>query len=477
MHKAIERWKRELNRVTLTLPPSARNIEDTFRATQAYILINGDGPSIQPGSRTYERSWIRDGAITSTALLATGHTEKVRAFLEWYAGHQFPDGKVPCVVDRRGPDPVPEHDSTGEFIYALLTYYRHTRDMEFLKTHLPQVIKGVDYLESLRNQRTTERYQQGSPIERACYGLVPESISHEGYSAKPMHSYWDNFFTVKGLADAAEIARVLGRSDLEERFSALHRAHHVALYRSFNLAMQHHGIDYLPGCAELGDFDATSTAIGVFPCDQLASLPQPALDRTFDRYFDFFEQRRTGALSWDGYTPYELRIVGTFVRLGQPQRAHALLDFFMQDQTPPGWRQWAEVVYRDHRTPRFIGDMPHTWVGSAFLNSIRTMFVYEDGDQLVLLAGVTPDWLADDGVALGNFPTIYGRLDLRARMTGATLNVEIEGDAQPPGGSRLILPFAARPSRVLLDDAAVEPPPDRALHLPAGTRRVEVTWQ
>ena len=28
---------------------------------------------------------------------------------------------------------------------------------------------------------------------------MPESISHEGYSAKPMHSYWDNFFALLGL--------------------------------------------------------------------------------------------------------------------------------------------------------------------------------------------------------------------------------------------------------------------------------------
>ena len=52
----------------------------------------------------------------------------MRAFLEWYTRYQYPGGKVPCVVDRRGPDPVPEHDSTGQLIYALLKYYDFTGD-------------------------------------------------------------------------------------------------------------------------------------------------------------------------------------------------------------------------------------------------------------------------------------------------------------------------------------------------------------
>ena len=50
----------------------------------------------------------------------------------WFAPYQLPDGKVPCCVDRRGADPVPEHDSNGEFVFAVAEYYRYTRDVGFL---------------------------------------------------------------------------------------------------------------------------------------------------------------------------------------------------------------------------------------------------------------------------------------------------------------------------------------------------------
>jgi len=437
--RACTSWTHELNRVTLSLPPSGQRVVDTFRSMLGYILINADGPAIQPGWRSYERSWIRDGALTSTALLTTGHAARVRTYLEWYARHQYPDGKVPCVVDARGPDPVPEHDSTGELIYALRKYYRFTGDKAFLEAHWNNVVKGVDYLESLRSQRCTDEYREGPPLKRACYGLVPESISHEGYSAKPMHSYWDGFFTQRGLEDATIIAQILERPELEARFAAVRDAHRKSLYDSIRLAMDTHGIDYIPGCVELGDFDATSTTIAIFPCGQLGSVPEPQLTNTFERYWTFFCQRRDEQIEWENYTPYELRVIGSFVRLGRPERAHALLDFFFRDQRPAGWNHWAEVVWRDPAAPRFIGDMPHTWVGSDYVNAVRSMFVYEreSDDALILAAAVAPEWLDGPGVAVGGFPTEYGPISYTLKRKGGRTVLDVQGQLDP-GPARIV---------------------------------------
>ncbi|RPH89875.1 MAG: hypothetical protein EHM72_19800, partial [Calditrichaeota bacterium] len=104
----------------------------TVHSNLAYILINRDGAGIQPGSRSYERSWIRDGSLTSAALLRLGVIDEVRDFLDWYSSFQFANGKVPCVVDLRGPDPVPENDSHGQLIFALRQYYLFSHDRDFL---------------------------------------------------------------------------------------------------------------------------------------------------------------------------------------------------------------------------------------------------------------------------------------------------------------------------------------------------------
>ena len=44
-------------------------------------------------------------------------------------------------------------------------------------------------------------------------------------------------------------------------------------------------IDYLPGAAELGDFDATSTTIALAPGGEQGRLPEPLLTNTFERYW------------------------------------------------------------------------------------------------------------------------------------------------------------------------------------------------
>ncbi len=451
LHLAVDRsWVELLSKVRLTLPPSADRLANTFRSMQGYILINADGPRIQPGSRTYERSWIRDGSLESTALLFTGHPEQARAFLEWYAPFQYPSGKVPCVVDRRGPDPVPEHDSTGELIYALWKYYRMTGDRSLLENNLDRVVRGIDYIESLRAQRMTPEFRDGPPEERVKYGLVTESISHEGYSAKPMHSYWDNFFVVRGLKDAVSIAHVLEKPELEKRFAGLLDDYRKCLYDSIRLAMETKKIDYIPGCAELGDFDATSTAIGIFPCGEQHLIPQPQLQNTFDRYFKFFEDRAANRIEWRDYTPYEVRIIGAFLRLGQPARAHALIDFFLREQRPAGWNQWGEITYRDATFPGFVGDMPHTWVGADFVSAVRSLFVYErePDNALVILAGVKAEWLEQEPyVAIAKFPTELGELSYAARLDNGELVVDVDGDFRQADGILVVANPFDRPIR------------------------------
>ncbi|HEX2831457.1 MAG TPA: coagulation factor 5/8 type domain-containing protein [Thermoanaerobaculia bacterium] len=415
---------------SLDLPAEPR-IAKTIAAQLEYILINKDGPAIHPGSRSYERSWIRDGSLTSAALLRLGRHEVVRDFIEYYAKHLRADGYVPCCVGAAGADPVPEHDAHGQFIYLIADYYRHTHDRALLEAQWPNVVRVMSFIETLRAQRMTGQYE-GTEF----YGLVPESISHEGYSAKPMHSYWDDFFILRGLNDAAFLARELNRSEAS-RYAQLANDFRQTLVASIAMTMQKHGIDYIPGSAELGDFDATSTTVAISPVDEGAALPRNALLRTFDKYYEHALEPRT-------YTPYELRVVGTLVRLGQAERARNVLAYFFEDQRPRAWYQWAEVVHRNPREPQFLGDMPHTWVGSDFIRSALDFLAYESGDALVVAAGISRDW-AKQGVRVRNLGTYYGNLDYSIEPDGDALRVRIGGALRvPKDGIRLISPLDGR---------------------------------
>lgn len=445
-------WHRDLDRVGFTVPPSAAPSVAAARSNLAYILLNRDGPALQPGARAYARAWIRDGALISSALLRLGVEPPVRRFLTWYAGFQYPDGKVPCCVDRRGADPVPENDSPGELLFLIAEHYRFTRDRALVERLWPHVEKTVAFLDSLRQERRTERHrtEEGGLY----YGLLPPSISHEGYSSRPAYSYWDDFFALKGLKDAVYLAGALGRRAEEARFTRIRDEFRADLFRSLNGAIAHHKIDFLPGAADLGDFDATSTTIALSPVDELPNLPQAELRRTFERYFEEFQKRRDSP-TWEAYTPYELRAVGAFVRLGWRERAHELLASFLGDLRPRGWNQWPEVVWREPRLPRFLGDLPHAWVGSDYLRSFLDLFAYErESDaSVVLAAGLPPTWIERlGGAGIRGLRTRYGTLSYVVKCTGKSVRLRLTGKSEiPPRGFVLSWPYEEAPARATIN--------------------------
>lgn len=432
---AAARWREALGDVRISGPAAARPALDTVRTVLAHILATREGPALRPGSRSYARAWIRDGAMMSSALLRMGLDRPAIDFLEYYAPFQYPNGKVPCCVDVRGADPVPEHDSHGELIQLVAQVHLYAPDMARLRRLWPRVRAAVDYIETLRQSTRVPENQAGA--RRPLYGLLPPSISHEGYSARPAYSYWDDSWALTGLEDAANLAVVLGRIEEGRLLGVRAQEFRLDILASLAAAREVHGINFIPGAADLGDFDATSTTVALAPGGLQHVLPADALAATFERYWTEFVERRDGRRQWNAYTPYEWRNVGAFVRLGWRDRVAGLFDFFMADRRPTAWNQWAEVVGRAPREPRFIGDMPHGWVASDYINALLDMLAYERPRDraLVLGAGVPDSWLADGGIAVERMRTPYGLLSYALRAEGGRIRIayRLEGRA-PPGG-------------------------------------------
>jgi hypothetical protein len=469
----VARWRETLNRVRFRVPLAATPLVRTLRSNLGYILVNRDGPAIQPGSRSYRRSWIRDGALTSSALLRLGHADVVKEFVQWFAPYQFANGKVPCCVDARGADPVPEHDSHGELIFLAAEYWRFTRDRATLEALWPRVQAAVGYLESLRAQTRGRDFR--SPERLHLFGLLPPSISHEGYSDKPAYSYWDDFFALRGYLDAAVVAGALGHEEERVRYAAWAEEFRTDLLASVERSRARFGVAFIPGAADRGDFDSTSTTIALSPAGLASRLPSEAMRLTFEKYWEQVAHR-SDRTDWEAYTPYEVRHIGAFVRLGWRARAVSLVDLFLEDRRPLAWNQWAEVVGRKTREPRFIGDMPHGWVGSDFIRSATDLFCWwrEDDDALVLGAGLDPAWLAGSGVAVEGLHTEHGRLDLALRGEGRTLRASIGSGEVPAGGLVLTWPFEGRPREALVNGRAADLGPDGSVVVRSRPAEVEV---
>ncbi|HZX27619.1 MAG TPA: discoidin domain-containing protein [Telluria sp.] len=414
-------WRKRLNGVAIQVPAQGQRVVDVLRSALSQILMTRSGPALMPGTRSYARSWIRDGAMMGEGMLRLGVDGPVRDYALWFAPHQFANGKVPCCVDRRGADPVPENDSQGEFIFLAAQLWRYTHDRVALDALWPRVAAAAAFMD--RQLR-----EDGS-------GLLPASISHEGYSAKPMHSYWDDFWGLRGYRDAAMLARVLGKTADAAQLDARADRFQRDIIASQERTAREHGVSYLSGAAELGDFDPTSTTIALSPGGLQHVLPPKLLNGTFERYWDFFEQRRKGERAWKDYTPYELRNVAAAVRLGWRERAQAMLEFFLADQRPQEWNAFPEVVGRLPREPRFLGDLPHGWVASDYIRSALDMFCYERAQDhaLVLAHGVPAGWIDTQGVRVGGLRTPYGALGYSLRRDGSRVLLDIAAGAAPGG--------------------------------------------
>jgi hypothetical protein len=470
-------WRERLDRVRISGPTEVADVARTLRTALGHILVNRSGPALQPGARAYARSWIRDGALTSSALLRLGQDAVARDFLLWFARFQFKNGKVPCCATARGADPVPENDSDGEFIFAAADLWRYTHEEATARRLWPRVRAAVDHMETLRAGERVEANL--TPARRAYYGLMPPSISHEGYSDKPAYSYWDDFWAAIGYRSAVELATSLGLTDDAAHIAAQRDEFFGDLRASILESTRVHGLDVLPGSADRGDVDPTSSTIALSPGGLSGIVPDTLVRNTFERYWRDFKTRRDGGAVWDAYTPYEWRAVGSLVRLGQRERALQAMAFFYRDRRPAGWNQWAEVVLRNPREPRFLGDMPHGWVASDQIRSVLDLFAYEREGQhtLVLAAGVPMAWFVGPGLVLQNLRTPFGRLSWTARSRRVAGRTVVTFDlqalrAQPPGGIVLRGPWP-RASRVWIDGRAIDGPAD-AIPLPQTPAHVRI---
>ena len=432
-----QQWRDQLGRVPLVFPGEAEELVRSLRTNLAYVLINRDGPAIQPGSRTYERSWIRDGAMSCGAMLGMGLEVEVKDFLRWYAGYIGKDGWAPCCVDARGADPVPEHDSFGQFVWAVAEVWRYTRDEAFVREMWPHVQSVVTRMSGLRATRMTPEYR--TPDHRAYFGLLPESISHEGYSARPVHSYWDQVFALRGYADAALLAKVVRDQESAARYAAERDSFAETLRHSIADTMIAHDMDVVPASVELADFDPTSTAVALRLGTE-SVYPRDALQRSFTRYLENLRARKGQSTRGTGYTAYELRSATALVLLGRGEEAVEVLNTLVADQRPPAWNQWPEISWLWPSEPSFLGDVPHSWIGSTFIYAVRTLLVVEreetlggDGASLLVGAGIPRRWLADGGeVGATAMPTWFGAITVRIRAGDATTAlVEIEAASQP----------------------------------------------
>jgi len=476
-------WTSKLNRAGFDLADKA--VVDTVKSQEAYILLTQDGVVIQPGARSYNRTWMRDGAMISSALLRFGFFQEVREYLDWYAERVEPDGLVPPILDTSGKvydgwGRNIEWDSQGQFIYAIMEYYRFTGDRDFLEKHFDAVHRAMKYLVTLRERTLDPEYYGNLEADARLKGILPPSISHEGF-IKPVHSYWDDFWAIRGWADGSEMAETLGRGYLAGWARTEAKDFSNRVRQSIEKTIAWKSLDYLPSDADKGTPDPTSIAIALFPTEARSVLPADILDRTFRDYYQMVKKRDV-SLEPYAYTPYELRNILALTTLGYRKEALDLHEILFKGRRPANWNQFAEVVHSESRKGAYIGDMPHTWVGSDYVNAIRGLIVMEEDQSktLNLLFGTPREWLVNKGISLSDFPTHFGTLKMKAKWDDRDQRLNLDVDMPHGTASKIFVHWPihkdGKPAQVTIEGDDSYRVVDEGIWLSAHRFRLVAKW-
>lgn len=451
--QVAQEWHSRFGKLGLSLPD--HSLVDMLRAQGAYMLLNQTGPAMQPGPRNYNRSFIRDGAATSSILLRVGQAKVARDYLKWYSDHAVHEnGLVSPILNQDGTVNTGfgsdiEYDSQGEFIALVADTARYDGGAASVRDYQAVVKRAMKFMQELRERTMVSGYLADQPAPERFHGIIAPSISHEGYSS-PTHSYWDDYWALKGWHDGAWLAEQWGDAETAKWAREQYAALRESVAASIRATMKWKGSDFIPADADTGGGDPTSVSIGLDPAGQQDLMPADALKLTFERYLaDVRSRDKPGALY--AYTPYEMRNVLTYMHLNQPQEADELLMNLMRHRRPLPWQVLAEVVHSRLRYPGYLGDMPHTWIGAEYARTIFGMLAHEDDDRLALLLGTPPSWVAGEGLKVEDLPTLYGPLSMSARQSDKRLRVKLGSGLGKDTALSVSWPNRQKPTRVIVD--------------------------
>lgn len=367
-----------------------------------------------PGPYTYKRFWFRDAVFILNALLTLGGVERTRRALHRFAPRQRHDGYY---LSQEG-----EWDSNGEVLWFFGRF----------ATLTGETLPGA-WLESMaRGARWIQRKRLPRDSGKPEAGLLPAGFSAEHLGPNDFY-YWDDFWAVAGLRAAA---RWLGgiEPELAEACGAEADEFLATIVRSFPRGPHRRFPGAVPASPHRRmDSGAVGSIVADYPL-QLFPAGHDAMKLTADYLWDHC--RYAGGFFQDmihsGINVYlTLHLAQVRLRAGQVEQAWELIDTVARLASPTG--QWPEAIH-----PRTgggcMGDGQHIWAAAEWLLMLRNLFVREEGDALVVGAGVHPRWLAAGEARFGPTLTPHGAVTLRIARgdEGVRVTLDAHWRTTPP---------------------------------------------
>ena len=150
-----------------------------------------------------------------------------------------------------------------------------------------------------------------------------------------------------------------------------------------------------------------------------------------------------------------LDLAQTLLRFGD-SRYWDLVESVAELASPTG--NWPEAIHPGTRGG-CMGDGQHGWAAAEWTLMMRSLFIREEGEHLVLCPGIRKDWYGT-GETLFFGPTLtpWGRLSIRVSPGEHHLRIDLEGKARSQPRSIRVAPPGCKPGELSQIPDTVELP-------------------
>lgn len=465
-------------------------VMDTFRSSLVYDLMasetDGQGNIYQRVNKIhYNYMWIRDSAFFVRSYDMLGLHDLARKVLNDF--FVWKDGRITGFFKPGAPQPKGarlsvQDDYWGQVLWAVGAHYRTCNDKELLNQVYPLLAPHIDEFVAKCAKDPRGLWPVAGPYDN-------EAINGH-YTG---HSFW----ALLGLKYAVEMAKDAHQDTDAQRWQKVHddyAANFLGQLRKLASGSEGYIPPGMDNVDDGNDWDNASG--GLFPFEVLAK-DDPLAKATLRMVRGYNYQEGIVTYGGNAWKAKKLRAEGKQI---EDLTLHHYETFYItESNTILGeQRKVVEDLYSilAHTgstncgfefciTPwanRDPGDnfTPHGWFASRYLSQIRDALVREEGQQVHLASVLAPDWVkAGHTVSAKQAPTFFGNVSyqLACREQGATLTLDNQWRAsQAPASLVFHAPWFVKLSAAKVDGQTA-PLTGNDVVLPAGAKRVELTWQ
>ncbi len=387
---AVNAWP-DLRANACALQCPDRKYQELYDAAITSLILHSPD-DVYPGPSTYRRFWFRDAAFFIHALLSVGLEARAKRAL-----NRFPERQTPLGYFRSQEG---EWDSNGEVLWILHRYQQLTGKKLTADWH------GV----IARGARWIMRKRLSGKLDAPHAGLLPAGFSAEHLGPNDYY-YWDDFWGIAGLHCASDLVRSQD-PDMAAEFTHAADDFTAAVDRSLASCAQRLGRPAMPASPYRRlDSGAIGSIVSGYPL-QLHAADDPRLLDCAQYLHEacFIDGAFFQDMIHSGLNAYlTLHVAQVLLRAGD-SRYQGLMDAVADLASPTG--QWPEAIH-PHTRGGCMGDGHHVWAAAEWVLMVRNCFVREEGDRLILCAGIGPRWLQKDcPVEFGPAPTSFGPVSI-----------------------------------------------------------------